>query len=53
MSENELAKRAGIARVTLGRRLDGHGSFSLNEAELIATALGKSVDELLLEATAA
>lgn len=52
MSEQELARRSGIARVTLRRRLDGHGSFSLNEVELIATALDLNVAQLLGEMAA-
>ncbi|HEY9353775.1 MAG TPA: helix-turn-helix transcriptional regulator [Nocardioides sp.] len=52
MSQNELADRSGIARVTLRRRLDGHSAFTLNESERIAAALGTSLDELLLGAVA-
>lgn len=53
MSEHTLAERAGIARVTLRRRLDGHGSFALNEVELIAAALDLPVSQLLFGEMAA
>lgn len=46
-SENALAERSGIARVTLRRRLDGHHAFTLNEAEAIAKALDVPVAELI------
>lgn len=53
MSETELARRSGIARVTLGRRLAGHGSFALNEVEAIADALDLPLEALLLGELAA
>lgn len=38
-----LAEKAGIARPTLNRSLDGHRPFNTDELDNIAKALGKEI----------
>lgn len=42
-----LSTKTGIARTTLRRRIAGQTSFTIRELELVAIALGTTVDNLI------
>lgn len=51
-SVDELARRSGIAKVTLHRKLKAPGSLRIAELNGIAEALGVSTDDLLRDEVA-
>jgi len=49
LSQDELAKRAGIGRVTLSRIENGEQSPRLSTLEALAQALGISIEQLIIQ----
>lgn len=47
MSGSELARRTGLKQAYVSRRMTGEVAFDLDDLEVIATALGVTVMELL------
>ena len=47
MSAAELARRTGLKQSTMARRMTGETAFDLDDLEVIATALGVKVSDLV------
>jgi transcriptional regulator with XRE-family HTH domain len=53
VSGSELARRLGVSQTYVWRRMTGEVSFSIDDLDRVAQALGISVEQLLPERVAA